>query len=62
MEDHTLFSQQPIPYCVQLPDSTVRMDFALIKALCATIKTIARITVMKKVVKALKVGTGFGVF
>jgi len=35
------------------------MAFALIKALCATVKITVKTTVMKKAVKALKVGTGF---
>lgn len=35
------------------------MVFALIKALCVTVKITVKTTVMKKAAKALKVGTGF---
>ncbi|XP_072785971.1 low-density lipoprotein receptor class A domain-containing protein 3 isoform X3 [Taeniopygia guttata] len=45
---------QQIPYFALLPDSTVKMVFALIKALCATVKITARTTAMKKAAKALK--------
>lgn len=55
---HFLFSQQQIPCFAPLPDSTVKMVFALIKALCATVKITVKTTVMKKAVKTLKVGTG----
>ncbi|KAL9851018.1 low-density lipoprotein receptor class A domain-containing protein 3 isoform 5-T5 [Geothlypis trichas] len=43
-----------IPCFALLPDSTVKMVFALIKALCATVKITAKTTAMKKAVKALK--------
>lgn len=55
---HFLFLQQQIPCFALLPDSTVEMVFALIKALCATVKITAKTTAMKRAVKALKVGTG----
>ncbi|XP_072721383.1 low-density lipoprotein receptor class A domain-containing protein 3 isoform X6 [Ciconia boyciana] len=45
---------QQIPCFALLPDSTVKMVFALIKALCATVKITVKTTVMKKAVKALK--------
>lgn len=53
-----LFLQQQIPCFALLPDSTVKMVFALIKASCVTVKTTARTTVTKKAAKALKVGMG----
>lgn len=55
---HFIFLQQQIPCFALLPDSTVKMVFALIKALCATVKITAKTTAMKKAVKPLKVGTG----
>lgn len=59
MKDLTFSSQQQIPCFALLPDSTVKTVFALIKALCATVKITVKTTVMKKAAKALKVGTGF---
>lgn len=52
------FLQQQIPCFALPPDFTVKMVFALIKALCATVKITAKTTAMKKAAKALKVGTG----